>query len=66
MIDLRLFTAINFSDDTRSRLLALRDELQSGAVRGRFSALENLHLTLAFIGEVSPNKVDMKITPTHT
>jgi 2'-5' RNA ligase len=55
---MRLFVAINFSDDTRSRLLALRDELRGGSERGNFSAPENLHLTLAFIGEVDPRKVE--------
>ena len=48
---MRLFIAINFNDATRAGLIALRDELQSKAVRGRFSASENLHLTLVFLGE---------------
>ena len=48
---MRLFIAINFNDSTRSRLLALRDELRSHSERGNFSLPENLHLTLAFIGE---------------
>ncbi len=55
---MRLFVAINFNDETRARLLALRDELRSRSARGNFSAPENLHLTLAFIGEVSPKKVE--------
>jgi len=37
--------------DTRSRLLALRDELFSRSKRGNFSLPENIHLTLAFLGE---------------
>ncbi|GHU32525.1 RNA 2',3'-cyclic phosphodiesterase [Betaproteobacteria bacterium] len=48
---MRLFTAINFSDNTRSRLLALRDELQAKSRSGNFTAPENLHLTLVFLGE---------------
>ena len=48
---MRLFIAINFNDITRSRLLALRDELHGKAERGNFSAPENLHLTLAFLGD---------------
>ena len=48
---MRLFIAVNFKDDTRARLLALRDELRSCSERGNFSAPENLHLTLAFLGE---------------
>ena len=48
---MRLFIAINFNNDTRSRLLALRDELRGQSQRGNFSAPENIHLTLAFLGE---------------
>jgi 2'-5' RNA ligase len=55
---MRLFIAINFKNETRSRLLALRDELRGRSQRGNFSAPENLHLTLAFIGEASPKQVD--------
>ena len=55
---MRLFVAINFNDETRSRLLSLRDELRTRAKRGNFSATDNLHLTLVFIGECSPKKLD--------
>ena len=48
---MRLFVAINFNAETRAKLLALRDELHSRSIRGNFSAPENLHLTLAFLGE---------------
>jgi len=55
---MRLFIAVNFNNETRSRLLALRDELRKKSQYGNFTAPENLHLTLAFIGEVSPKQVD--------
>jgi 2'-5' RNA ligase len=48
---MRLFTAINFNEETRSNLLGLRDELRDKSERGRFSLPENIHLTLVFIGE---------------
>jgi 2'-5' RNA ligase len=48
---MRLFIAVNFNDDTRSRLIGLRDELRRRSKRGNFSAPENLHLTLVFLGE---------------
>ena len=48
---MRLFIAINFCDETIGRLLSLRDELRAEAVSGRFSAPENMHLTLVFLGE---------------
>ena len=48
---MRLFIAINFSQEIRTRLLALCDELRAQSKQGRYSAPENLHLTLAFLGE---------------
>jgi 2'-5' RNA ligase len=54
---MRLFIAINFNNATLSRLIALREELRSKSQSGRFSLDDNLHLTLAFIGEVSPNNL---------
>jgi 2'-5' RNA ligase len=48
---MRLFIAINFNNVTRSALIALRDELRSRSKHGNFSLPENLHLTLAFLGE---------------
>ena len=55
---MRLFIAINFNNGIKSGLIALRDELRSRSERGNFTRDENLHLTLAFIGEVNPKKVD--------
>jgi 2'-5' RNA ligase len=54
----RVFIAINFNADTRRRLITLRDELRSKARGGKYSRDENLHLTLSFIGEISPKKLD--------
>ena len=56
---MRLFIAINFSADTRSRLLALRDELRCKSRSGNFSAPENLHLTLVFLGECDARQADI-------
>ena len=55
---MRLFVAINFNEETRSGLCALRDELRSHSARGNFSAPENLHLTLAFLGECNILQTD--------
>jgi len=48
---MRLFVSINFGTPTRDVLIALQDELRQSSMRGRFTAPENLHLTLAFLGE---------------
>jgi len=53
---MRLFVALNFTPETRARLLALRDELRAQSMRGNFSLPENLHLTLAFLGECNPRQ----------
>ena len=47
---MRLFTAICFDDETKNTLFAAGKEAESSA-KGNFSAKENLHLTLVFIGE---------------
>ena len=48
---MRLFIAINLSDEMKNALLDLQNELFDHGVRGRYTTEENLHLTLAFIGE---------------
>ena len=48
---MRLFVAIRFSEEIRRELLAAADTLRAQTVSGNFSRPENLHLTLAFIGE---------------
>jgi len=55
---MRLFIAANFSEETRKRLLAFRDELRSLSERGRFTSPENLHLTLVFLGECDAKQAD--------
>ena len=55
---MRLFIAVNFSDEIKSRILLLQDKLRSRALRGNFTRQENLHLTLAFLGETPGEKLD--------
>jgi len=54
---MRLFVAIDFSDDIKDRLSEAIEEIRGSASRGTFSRRENLHLTLVFLGEVRPNDV---------
>ena len=48
---MRLFIAIRLSDEIRSGLAEIQSFLRNRGVSGNFTKLENLHLTLAFIGE---------------
>jgi len=54
---MRLFVSINFNDETRERLVGLQNELRKGAVCGRFVTGENLHLTLAFLGDCDSKQI---------
>ena len=51
MIYLRLFIALLFEKETVAKLCSEIDELKKQGVNGNFTKRENLHLTLAFIGE---------------
>lgn len=48
---MRIFIAINFSESVKDSIQALSDGIHAGSLRGDFAVRDNLHLTLAFIGE---------------
>ncbi len=50
---MRLFIAINFTDEMKEQLSGTIRHLKEYAVQGNFTRNENLHLTLAFIGETA-------------
>lgn len=55
---MRLFIAINFDQNMKEALEDLQDKLKARGIRGNYTRAENLHLTLAFIGEYkNPDKV---------
>ena len=56
---LRLFVAVNFSEDAIMRLASLRDVLRGKSKSGSFTLTENLHLTLVFIGECSGKQAEI-------
>ena len=56
---MRLFIAIQLNDEMKDALARLQKQLQRQGVRGNFTRRENLHLTLAFIGEY-PDPYDVK------
>ena len=55
---MRLFIAVNFSEDMIAGLVYLRDRLRSCSTGGGFTPPENMHLTLAFIGECDDNQAN--------
>ena len=48
---MRLFIAVLFEEDILNSLTAFQDRLRIQGVRGCYARRENLHLTLAFIGD---------------
>lgn len=48
---MRIFIAIRFTEAFKSSILDAQDGLREYGVRGNYTQPENLHLTLAFIGE---------------
>ena len=48
---MRLFIAINLTEDVKKKITGTLHDLKKADVRGNYVPLQNLHLTLAFIGE---------------
>ena len=48
---MRIFVALQFEETFRQALLDLQTTLNSCGIKGNYTKPENLHLTLAFIGE---------------
>ena len=48
---MRLFIAINLNDEMKEALMDIQDTMRTYGVRGRETPEENMHLTLAFIGD---------------
>lgn len=53
---MRLFIAINVNDEFRYALQDTQDLLYASGMKGNYTTAENLHLTLAFIGEYPDSK----------
>ena len=49
--EMRLFIAINLTQNMKQALLDAQDTMKKAKVHGRFTPEANMHLTLAFIGE---------------
>ncbi len=53
---MRLFYAINFDNIIKKQLVDIQDMLRAHSAKGNFTLPDNLHLTLAFIGEVAADR----------
>lgn len=54
---MRLFVAVNFSQEVKEDIFRLVQELKGQSQNGTFTRRENIHLTLAFLGEVEKNRL---------
>lgn len=48
---MRLFIAVELTEELKKSLIGLMHELKQAGVKGQYASADNLHLTLAFIGE---------------
>ena len=53
---MRLFVAVQLSDEMKKAVAETMHELKKKGVKGNYVPLQNLHLTLAFIGETDDPK----------
>lgn len=55
---MRLFIAIEIDEAVRKRLAWFQDTLRNGPAKIKWVAPANIHLTLAFLGDVSPDRIE--------
>ena len=58
---MRLFIAIRLSDEMKKQLVHHMRELRKQGVEGNYTPVQNLHLTLCFIGETDKKEEIQKI-----
>lgn len=56
---MRIFYALTFDDETKKQLSMYKDMVANHSLKGRFTREENFHLTIEFIGEVSPSNLEI-------
>ena len=62
---MRLFLAVNPGEKSRREILNIIDEMKAGTVRGNFTKPDNLHITLVFLGEIPPHRLEEIIGAMH-
>lgn len=60
----RLFVAITLSDEIRKTVNQTLHEMKQRGIKGNYSPTANLHLTLAFIGEIREPEQVMEVLKT--
>lgn len=55
---MRLFIAVEISDEAKEKIKEALDALSGMGFRAKFVEPENLHITLKFLGEVSDDKLE--------
>ena len=53
---MRLFVAIELSDEMKKAAVQVLHGLKQNGVKGNYTPVQNMHLTLCFIGEVADSK----------
>jgi 2'-5' RNA ligase len=48
---MRLFIAVNFDDNTKSKITEIAGRLKAMGISGNYTKVQNYHLTLLFLGE---------------
>ena len=53
---MRLFVAIELTDDMKKAAVQILHSLKQNGVKGNYTPVQNMHVTLCFIGEVADSK----------
>lgn len=56
---MRLFIAIEFSNIIKEYIHSIQQILKEHSVSGNYTDIDNYHMTLVFIGEIEPCKLDI-------
>jgi len=56
--NMRLFFALNFDESTKNALMRVVDNLKEVTLSGNYTLRDNLHVTLAFLGERSNEELE--------
>ncbi|SHJ76166.1 RNA 2',3'-cyclic phosphodiesterase [Paramaledivibacter caminithermalis] len=58
---MRVFYAVTFHKETKERLFEYRNMVVKHSIKGRFTSLNNFHLTLEFIGKVNSKELSLLV-----